>query len=331
VLKECGGIAGVATYPEARRMGYVRRLMQAVFKQMYERGQVVSMLDPFKASFYAKFGYVNAVAPYLVEAPLERLLHSQGGATGKGWTVERLRAVDAQEEYLAFLRAVGPAQYHGYLVFKAITAGMWKQRVKDSLVVLVKQKGRIQAASRYRIKGERVKGRWQATLTAIDILWRSRDAREQLFAFFSKHQDQIHQIVFHAPFDPQVEHWFSDTRLKVERKTPWMVRIIDARGALENLPSAGDDTITIELADRDCPWNAGVFALQCRSGKLRLKKGSGKPAVKASIEGLTALVYGTQPLEELEFHNQLSIAEESARNALKRWFPPLPLYNVLYF
>ncbi len=331
VLKDCGGIAGVATYPEARTKGYVRRLMQAAFKQMHEQGQSVSMLDPFKASFYAKFGYVNAVAPYLVQGPLKQLRHSRGGAAGKGWTFERLRAVDAKDEFLAFLREVGPAQYHGYLVFKSITESMWKQRVKDSIVVLVKRKGKIQAVSRYRIKGERVKGRWQATITTINIVWRTREAREQLFSFFSKHGDQIDDIIIHAPFDTQVEHWFGGARLQVKRKTPWMVRLVDARQAVENLPGEGEENVTLELADGDCPWNNGIFSLQSKGNRLRLQKGSGQAVVKASIQAFSSLVYGAQPVEELEFQGELSISEEWARHALQRWFPPLPIYNVVYF
>ena len=331
VVKDCGGVAGVATYPEARLKGYARQLMQAAFQQMHTRGQVVSMLDPFKASYYAKFGYVSAVAPYLVEGPLKELLHSRGGVAGKGWTVERLRAVDAKDEFLAFLRDVGLAQHHGYLVFKEITDELWKIRVRDSLVVLVKRKGKIQAASRYRIKGERVKGRWQATLTAFDVLWRTREARERLFSFFSKHQDQIHHIIIHAPFDTQVEHWFGDTRLKIERKTPWMVRIIDTIKAVENLPAQGADTIILELTDDDCPWNNGVFSLQSKGDRLRLAKSSEQPTVKASIQAFSALVYGTQPVEELVFQGTLTISEDHVRKILQRWFPPHPIYNVLYF
>ncbi len=331
VLKDCGGIAGVATYPEARTKGYVRRLMQAAFMQMHEKGQSVSMLDPFKASFYAKFGYVNALAPYLVQGPLKKLLHSRGGGAKEGWTFERLRAVDTKEEFLAFVREVGPTQYHGYVIFKSITDGMWKQRVKDSIVVLVKRKGKIQAASRYRIKGERVKGRWEATLTVIDVLWRTREAREKLFSFFAKHQDQIDHILIHAPFDAQVEHWFGDTRIKTERKTPWMVRVVDARKAIQNLPGEGDDTVILELTDGDCPWNNGVFSLQSKGNRLRLTKSSGQPLVKTSIQGFSALAYGTQPVEELEFQGELAISEEKTRHTLRRWFPTLPIYNVLYF
>ncbi len=331
VLKDCGGVAGVATYPEARTKGYVRQLMQASFKQMREQGQSVSMLDPFKQSFYEKFGFVAANAAYVVQAPIKQLQYWKKENQSTDWTFERVRAVDAKDILLKFIREVGPKQYHGYIIFKSIPAGMWKQRVKDSIVVFVRNEGKIQAVSRYRIKGERIQGSWQNNLTVIDSLWRTREARDQLFSFFARHQDQIHNIIIHAPFETKVDHWFKDVRMKVERKTTWMVRLVDVKKAIDKLPGEGEDIITLELTDSDCPWNNGIFTIQSEKGVLRMTKSSGNPIVKISIEALSSLVYGTQPLEEIEFQEKITISEDWARHTLQRWFPPLPLYNVVYF
>lgn len=331
VLKDCGGIAGVASYPEARHKGYVRQLMLAGFKEMFEQGQSVSMLDPFKPSFYAKFGYATANAPYLVKAPIKHLKHTGGEDPNSEWDYERLRAVDAKAALLGFIREIGPAQYHGFIIFKSIPDGMWKRRVKDSIVVFVKHKGVIQAASRYRIKAERREGRWVSELTVIDMLWRTREARMKLFDFFATHQDQINDIIIHAPFETRVEHWFGDARLSIERKAPWMVRVIDVRKAVENLPASGEDIVTLEISDPDCDWNNGVFTIQSEKNRLHMNKSSGKPVVKLSIKAFSSLVYGTLSVEELEFQGELTIAEDWARHTLQRWFPLLPIYNVVYF
>lgn len=52
-----GGIAGVATYPQYRRNGYVRAMLKHVLEKMREDGHVVSMLHPFSVPFYRKFGW----------------------------------------------------------------------------------------------------------------------------------------------------------------------------------------------------------------------------------------------------------------------------------
>src|SRR5699024_8952143 len=52
-----GGIASVATYPEFRRKGYVKELLQHTLIEMRKHGYIVSMLHPFFVSFYRKFGW----------------------------------------------------------------------------------------------------------------------------------------------------------------------------------------------------------------------------------------------------------------------------------
>lgn len=51
-----GGVAGVATYPEHRRSGYVKELLQHSLQTMKRDGYSVSMLHPFAVSFYRKYG-----------------------------------------------------------------------------------------------------------------------------------------------------------------------------------------------------------------------------------------------------------------------------------
>src|SRR5690606_40607540 len=46
-----GGVAGVASWPDARRQGGVRRLLQHAFGRMRENGQSLSMLAPFSFAF----------------------------------------------------------------------------------------------------------------------------------------------------------------------------------------------------------------------------------------------------------------------------------------
>ena len=52
-----GGVAGVATYPEYRRSGYVKELLQHSLQTMKKDGYTVSMLHPFAVSFYRKYGW----------------------------------------------------------------------------------------------------------------------------------------------------------------------------------------------------------------------------------------------------------------------------------
>lgn len=52
-----GGIAGVATWPESRRKGFIQDLMLESLEEMKQRGMSVSMLHPFSVGFYRKYGW----------------------------------------------------------------------------------------------------------------------------------------------------------------------------------------------------------------------------------------------------------------------------------
>ncbi|MFX0067388.1 MAG: GNAT family N-acetyltransferase, partial [Candidatus Hermodarchaeota archaeon] len=56
----CGGIGAVVTLPEHRKKGYSREAMYEAFRNMYEKGEVISTLEPFKEEFYEQFGYAIA-------------------------------------------------------------------------------------------------------------------------------------------------------------------------------------------------------------------------------------------------------------------------------
>src|SRR5262245_58735639 len=60
-LFSMGGIAGVATWPEARRRGCVDKLLTLTLETMKNNGQTLSMLHPFSFSFYRKYGYESTI------------------------------------------------------------------------------------------------------------------------------------------------------------------------------------------------------------------------------------------------------------------------------
>lgn len=56
VLK-CAAVGGVASRPELRRMGGVRATFKAVFENALKKNCDISILYPFSAEYYRKFGY----------------------------------------------------------------------------------------------------------------------------------------------------------------------------------------------------------------------------------------------------------------------------------
>lgn len=68
-------VGGVATDPEYRRGGYVRMMLEDLFRLSADRDWVVSLLHPFSFAYYRKFGYEKVADHLILEFPLEKLEH----------------------------------------------------------------------------------------------------------------------------------------------------------------------------------------------------------------------------------------------------------------
>jgi predicted acetyltransferase len=332
VLKGMGGISMVGSYPEARHRGYVKALMQAAFVEMRDKGLAVSMLEPFRESFYARFGYVPANALFRLKAPLQSLRSAPDTNLGPEWSFERVRGVQAKSAFLDFITEFGPSHYHGFAIRPRMSDAEWNRRNKDALIVFVKRRGRVEAAARYRIKGF-MHFEQGGSLEIIEMHWRTLEAQEALFSFFVQHKDQVPDIRMRLPFDTTFHYWFTDLPNNIELQTwnPWMVRVIDAGTALASLPAAQSGQMTIKLNDPHCKWNNGIFSLESNRHQLTVSQTRGTPDITTTIEGLSALVYGTHPVEALEHMRWIQTANAAVRTRLSQWFPVLTLYNALNF
>ncbi|MHA1504291.1 MAG: GNAT family N-acetyltransferase [Candidatus Heimdallarchaeota archaeon] len=77
-LMKMGGIAAVAYKPEQRKKGHVSALLKESLKVMRENKQYISVLYPFKFSFYRRYGYVNCADYRWVISTPENILLPKG-------------------------------------------------------------------------------------------------------------------------------------------------------------------------------------------------------------------------------------------------------------
>lgn len=82
-----GGLSGVATAPEARRLGLVAKGLRRWFEDLRERGVGWSTEHPFDPTFYARLGYQTVPNGHTLELPLPRLKAAARGATWEGGLV----------------------------------------------------------------------------------------------------------------------------------------------------------------------------------------------------------------------------------------------------
>lgn len=329
-VKAMGGVSCVATAPPYRGRGYVRELMRAAFDAMRRRGTAVSMLRPFRESFYQNFGYVTANSSMRVSFPTDALRRWLRYEAPPGWAVTASPAGEQVASITEFWREKVLPRYHGVIYPTEAGEGEWRERFKDHVAAFASFNGDRRGLALFKKTGFAHHGK----LEVSQFLWEDADARDLLLQLLAHHRDQIDEVEVRLPYAEPFQQWLEDVlrplRLDVPR-SPWMVRVMDVGKALEGLPAAAPGEVAVDVADEQCEWNDGSYTLRAEDGRMRAVKGGGPGGLRLDIKGLSALAYGTLPPAELERRGWLAGGDAAARELLGRWFPPRFLFNTLDF
>ncbi len=334
VVKGMGGIGGVWTYPEYRSQGFVRELIKAAFSEMHSLGMATSMLIPFKDSFYANLGYVTSNANLEVKVPIAALRHTLHAEIAGNWYVERVNASSVKDEFLRFMLTMAPQQHHGITLPLNMTDIQWQELMEKYLCVKVEQDGQLAAIAIYGINSNFRAALGDRLINIRHMYWNSLDARTKLFGFFASHRDQVRYISMDLPLGSNFYQWFQNLTDPCETKVginAYMVRVVDVEKAIADLPALLEGKVTIAITDPFCDWNNDTFTIFSLDGKLTAKRTQAQPDEIATIQAMSALVYGTLNIEEIEYRNWLTISNPQVSAILSSWFPPMPIYSTFRF
>jgi len=326
VFKKCGGIGMVATYPEERRKGYCRDLMRYSYEKMHSDNIVVSNLTPFKDSFYMQFGYVNAKPHQFIE--INPLWLDKWKTLPNGYRLKRMKISEGLKE-LRDCQEFSVSKFNGGV--KRFDK-RWEEIVKDSpawLVIVYNSKNEIKGAMHYNVTGygdqffgEDVVGR----MGRIGFFPKTLGAKHALFHYMYLHAEQLVKVFLPIyPSQDNFQSWIQGhIKTKIEQHFISMVRIITVETVFDKIPvpEANYGDINIEIEDPICAWNNGILKLWEEGGILHSKFYPHETLdAKITIEGLTALLYGTMTVEEVEYFDWMTNVTSEDKEILATWFP----------
>ncbi|THF79054.1 GNAT family N-acetyltransferase [Cohnella fermenti] len=336
-----GGIAGVATWPEARRMNCVTRLLERALVVMKEQGQTISMLHPFSIPFYRKFGWELTIEQKKVEIETAKLAKRKD-APGRMETIpkEGDALKELQDVYEAFASA-----YQGALVRNA---EWWNERIVSKpgrISAWRNDAGAMEAYVFYEVK--------EGDLTVHDWAALNEEARGALWAFLANHDSMAATIRLQAPTDDATSYLLLDPRgAKQELHSYFMSRIVDAAGFLRQYPFAGGEAkerLTLQLTDEYAPWNRNVLVVEWDEQGRAVVSESAEEAeagaastagndtagetaadIRCHIRELSAMLLGSRRPEWLQRCGLLSATSDAVR-LLERRIPPRVPYLPDFF
>jgi predicted acetyltransferase len=328
-----GGVAGVATWPEARRRGCVSQLLVRSLETMRNNGQTISMLHPFAFPFYRKYGYELTVErkKYTIET---KQLPPRKETPGQ---VKRMPKPDI--EVLDDIYSTFASRYSGTLVR---TREWWEKKIltKKGDVAVYYNEGNVPEGYVFYQVAERV-------MTIHDWVSTNELSRQALWTFVANHDSMINEVTLIVPADDPLPFLLADPRIKQEVIPYFMSRIVDAEafvGLYPWAPGASEEAVTLILSDEHAPWNNGVFRLAWTAeGVGRLERlsdrseaeqeiavASDNGAITCDIQALTAMLAGNRQLALLRESGRISGSEISLE-LLKRRIPVTMTHLMDFF
>lgn len=288
------GLGSVAVAPTARRRGIARRLCMEAIRLARERGDVISVLYPFKPSFYQALGWGAAGELRVHIFRPEHLPDYSGGSRVR-------RAATTDERAVADCYARVARASNGLVLRER---GAWTHLLQEpgNHLFVLPDDGGVggYAVVRFR-SGRRPEA---GTLLLRELVAGDEEARRALLSWVRAQRDQWSRVRYDAPPDSAFDRRLLDPRPPgfAHPRPLWhpvarvlqgpMLRILDVEAALGAPRGWGghepaDGTLVVDLVDDLIPENAGPWSLEIGGGKGAVRPGSGKATARLFTDAAT--------------------------------------------
>ena len=322
--KSMGGLGELATSPEIRRQGNASDMMNFGLELMHEKDYTTSMLYPFKDTFYSAFGYINC--PPILSVSVNPI-QLRGCRRPQGYDFRRVPIKEGLD-FFKYVHERSAEKHHGAV---KRNNKRWSEMVNGDryeIVIVFGKDGEPEGLMLYQNKGYNQFGDSKTVGTMIVKEWYplSCRARTAMLNYMYLHAEQI--INVSIPINPMSDdyyHWVQDRNIPTIRaRRSYMARVIDVEKAIEGLPSSIEGEVCLSVQDKHCDWNNHVYRVYQEDSKLHAEiVDDCEPDTLVTIEGLTALVYGSAQVDTLVCFGWI---EGPVPPILSQWFPKTDMW-----
>ncbi|MDZ7676356.1 MAG: GNAT family N-acetyltransferase [Acidimicrobiales bacterium] len=285
----CGGISGVVVRPEDRGRGVARALLAESFDRMRRRDEIVSALYPTTASLYRSVGFEVAGWYQWRRIPLEAI-DPRPADGGVAW--ER---VEFGDERVRPVHEAMSSTMDGWFRADDVWWGrFWHQASQDgskNRYAYVGLRDGAPAAAlvyRYDPSEDRLYELGLDLLAGVD-----HDAVAAALGFLARNGTTAGRVETTLPDELLAVHLPQVQRAPATNDWPWMFRLVDVAGAVEQRrwPTSVAGEVHLDVVDPVIAANTGPVVVELAGGKASVSPG-GDARVRIAVQDLAAIYAG---------------------------------------
>ncbi len=261
------GITIVAVLPTHTRRGVLRRMMTWLVAQARERSEPVAILGASEAAIYQRFGFGIATLRSEFEIEPIRATFSRPVQTSG-----QFRFVDTSEAtalfpvvYEAVRRRTPGALDRDETSWRegmAYDAEYMRKDTGPKSMAVLEVDGEPRAYAIYRIKADWDLRGPKNSMRVLEVNGIDPDDEQAMWQWLFR-VDLVASVKGHRQPVPHplMLQLTEPRRLGIQVSDETWLRILDVGPALEGRSYAGSGSVTFQLTDDFCPWNAGTWRL----------------------------------------------------------------------
>lgn len=314
------GLSSVASPPEHRRRGYMRQLLKRTLAEEKEAGHALSLLWPFKYSFYQKMGWDQGGQSLRLVIP-----------------ISALSVVDKPESG-RYLR-VGPEEYHRleplygkWAQAQPLAVDRWKEWWQQAVfrffedhcrAVIWEVQGSVRGYMFYRISRDAQGG----TIRIVQLAALDPEAWRALWRYVYDHEAQVRFASYiTTPDDPLIGYLPDALDSQDNRSVPlpgFMARALDTTALLEDLPLRGkvQGEMVLEITDPLGDQDHHCLKVVLQGGRLQIKPYRAEPEVVMGPGALAQVILGYPGVKILKWLGKVK-GDPGKLSLLEEAYPP---------
>ena len=326
------GIGGVATLPESRGGGYMRRIFEKMLQESYENGVIFSSLSPFSHDFYRKFGYETACVRNNISINAKKFLSIK--PNGEFISIQPDDDTTLLSEiHRAYIKNVNQAAYRDYWpdnrAWKRFAKGdTW---AKGSYLYLWKDENDV---ARSYIKYRSVQDDGDTNMSVIELAFIDKKGLYGALGLVGGLSTQFENFKWMMPtFIDAYDFIGDDWAVDINTTPRDMTRVVNVRKALELMrrPSGNGEYIIEITEDKTITANNGKYLVQFGSEGSKVSTTSKDADIICDVLSLSQILTGYRSLENAMYSRQKGIDVIKNTETLNRVFTLRPQHQTEYF